>query len=439
MAKTAKTKFQMPKLLKRILIITSIVLASIAIVAFILYKIFVTPEVKVMLSLLNAKDDVKTSFNFYIDDDEKNLLNYVSKESGTSTYNLTIEEAPMFRGVSASLTSTGNKKSSVTNLNAFRIVNIDVYTDKTETLVNLPLLDTGIRIPKKTKKEDWKDSAFADIYNTIPRGKQNEFIKFISDNDIDTTDFFKTANPQLVELIKKVDVSKKGSEKINIGGQKKKAEVFSINFSEADMNKLADIIEKYLKKQNITIPKTLRESLINFSKNNTVLFKIRNLELYEIEIINKNGQKYKLAFTGDKNQFDTTSYYENGKIRLSRVRTTTSGETTDVLTRDGEEFITLVRSKDSSSLVYKDDNKSLSVKAKGMKLYSDELSYDSLEIKLGDHFAVSGEYSLRKNRTDETVEFTKCSNYLDATKLSPEKWTSMVSSISGLFNRIPFF
>lgn len=429
----------MTKKLKKILIIISIVLASILLVGFILYKIFVTPEVKVMLSLVNARNDISTSFNFYIDNDEKSVLNYAFKKSGTSTYDLTLSESPMFEGASASLVTNGNRLSSASELKFNRFIYFNIYTGKSETLVNLPIVDIGIRIPKETKKEDWTDSAFFDAYNALPHTQKPDFIKFISDNNIDINDVFDATKPELINLVKQIDVSKKGNEKVKIGDKEEKAEVFSINLSKTNMNKLADIFESYLKKREIEMPDYIRQTLISFAQDNTLLLKIKSFNIYEAEIVNKDKDTHTLVFSDNKNQFNNVSYLKNNELQFRRVRTEKSGKTTDVLTINNKDILTLERDKDNSSLVFDYGTNTISIKGSGMELTENKLSYDDLKIKIGDSFELSGRYSLEKRTSSTPVEFNKAKEYIDATIVTKEKLDSIISSFTGFLDKIPFF
>ena len=60
----------MSRVLRNVLIVIGGLLAALLLVFFVLYKIFVTPQVKFQLALNNAAEDLSESFDIFTDDDE---------------------------------------------------------------------------------------------------------------------------------------------------------------------------------------------------------------------------------------------------------------------------------------------------------------------------------------------------------------------------------
>ena len=168
----------MTEKLKKILIIIGAVFVSLAVVLFILYKIFVTPNVKAALTLLEAKEDIMTSFDYYLSDDERDIVEFATNLSGESEYNLTFEKSPLFQGNTAVLTTSGNADSSVSKLRFNSLISLDIYADKSSLLINLPVFNGGLKIPYGESLA-LSDSDMTGLFG------------FLTVNNIDS-DFFKT-------------------------------------------------------------------------------------------------------------------------------------------------------------------------------------------------------------------------------------------------------
>ncbi len=429
----------MSKTLKRILIIVSIVLASLSLIVFAVYKIFVTPEIKVQLSLVNAFNDINDSFDFYADDDEEDLLKYVSKNGGKSIYNLNISKSPLFEGASATLTTTGTGNSSVTELDFNKYLKLDIYTTKDEMLINTPLFNGGLKIPFTASESDWENSLFKDAYNALPHSEKPLILMYFSNNGIEASDFIKSNKSELISWVRSINVKKEKSDTVNIGDKEQKAEVFALDITENDTKKLSDIMLGYLNTKGINQVGDIETALSDFIKNNTIVFKIKNFNIYEINIGNKNGDTHIVEFSGKGNQFDIVSYYKNSdkKSAISRIRTKNSSKTVDIMKKGDAEILRFERTKNRSKFKFENDSKEIEITASGMEVDEGELSYDDLEIKIGDNFVISGRYSLARKSKADKLEFNKSGEYIDVTKLPGADWDAISSVLSSAVNLIP--
>ncbi len=413
----------MTEKLKKILIVIGTVFIALAVVLFILYKIFVTPNVKVALMLIEAKEDIATSFDYYLNDDEKDIVEYATNLSGESEYNLTFEKSPLFEGSSAVLTTNGNATASVSKLKFNSLISLDLYADKSNILINLPVFDGGLRIP-------YGESL------TLSDSDSSGLHGFLTASNIDA-DFFKTKKSELIDFIMQADIQINGSDKVKVGNDTKKADVYEIKLTEADMLTLTDIIESYPKAKDSVSKTDIANMLTEFAKNNTIYLKIRNYNLYEISIVGKD--KHTVTFSGEDNQFNSITYSVNGKALLSRKKTTDKDTSTDVITVNGKKLLSLKRNEEDSSLAFNNGKTKIRINATGMNISEDVLSYDNVEFKFGDNFAVSGEYSLRKQTQTSSLNFDNTGKYLDVSKLSPEEWTGITETVTELLENIPFF
>ena len=413
----------MTEKLKKILIVIGAVFVSLAVVLFVLYKIFVTPNVKVALTLIEAKEDIKTSFNYYLNDDERDIVEYATNLSGESEYNLTFEKSPLFEGSSAVLTTEGNADESVSKLEFNSLISLDIYADKSNVLINLPVFDGGLKIPYGESLA-LSESDMTGLYG------------FLTLNNIDS-DFFKTKKPELVDFILQADIKKNGSDKIEVGDSTKKADVYEIKLTEDDMIKLSQIIESYLSAKQTESDTDILNTLTEFAQNNTIYLKIRNYNLYEIGITGKDN--HTVSFSAGANQFNSITYSVNGTAQITREKTSDKDSLTDVITLNGKQLLSLKREDGESSLAYDNGKTKVIINATGMNVSKDRLSYDNVKFSFGDNFVISGEYSLRKRTETTALNFSNTGKYLDVSNLVPDEWAGISDTITDLFENIPFF
>lgn len=413
----------MTEKLKKILIIIGAVFVSLAVVLFILYKIFVTPNVKAALTLLEAKEDIMTSFDYYLSDDERDIVEFATNLSGESEYNLTFEKSPLFQGNTAVLTTSGNADSSVSKLRFNSLISLDIYADKSSLLINLPVFNGGLKIPYGESLA-LSDSDMTGLFG------------FLTVNNIDS-DFFKTKKAELIDFIMQADIQINGTDKVKVGNEEKKADIYEINFTEEEMLALADIIDSYLTAVDSTPDTDIAKTLTEFAENNTIYLKIRNYNLYEISVAGKDT--HTVSFTGKSNQFDRIDYSLNGVVQVSRDKISDRNSITDEITKNGKTILSIERNDIDSSLVYDNGKTIVAINATGMNLSKDRLSYDNVEFSFGDNFTTSGKYSLRKRTETSTLNFSNTGKYLDVSKLSPDEWTGISDTVTDLLENIPFF
>lgn len=423
----------MLKKLKSILIIVASFIASLAIITFVLYKIFVTPQVKVALTLLNAKEDITNSLDFYRSNEEKDIVNIALNQAGESKYAFTAVKSPILENTSAELTTVGNADSSVSKLAFNSLVSLDIYADKSNILINFPLFSGGIKIP-------FEDSnSVSSTTNNEKSASSPSLFAYLLATDTDFTHFFNTKKNELISLLRQTEIKITEKDTVKIGDTEKKADVYEIKLTETDMNTFSEILKSYSEQKNTPLKNDIDKTLIDFAKNNTIYLKIKNYNLYEINIVNRNGENHTVTFSAASNQFDTITYFKNGKTEFTRKRTYDKDETTDILTKNGKKLFSLVRSDEQSSLYLDNDKTKITIIATGMNIAEDTLSYENLELSIGDVFSANGEYSLKKRTSTETVDFNKAGKYLDVSKLSAEDLTDVLSKIADLVKEIPFF
>ena len=413
----------MSRVLRNVLIVIGGLLAALLLVFFVLYKIFVTPQVKFQLALNNAAEDLSESFDIFTDDDEEDLIEYVLKSGGKSTYNMTLTKSPLFEGSSAVLTTEGNADESVSKLEFNSLISLDIYADKSNVLINLPVFDGGLKIPYGESLA-LSDSDMTGLYG------------FLTLNNIDS-DFFKSKKPELVDFIMQADIKKNGSDKVKVGDSTKKADVYEIKLTEDDMIKLSQIIESYLSAKQTESDTEILNTLTEFAKNNTIYLKIRNYNLYEIGITGKDN--HTVSFSAGANQFNSITYSVNGTAQITREKTSDKDSLTDVITLNGKQLLSLKREDGESSLAYDNGKTKVIINATGMNVSKDRLSYDNVKFSFGDNFVISGEYSLRKRTETTALNFSNTGKYLDVSNLVPDEWAGISDTITDLFENIPFF
>lgn len=429
----------MSKTLKKILIITGASLAALFLVFFVLYKIFVTPAMKLQLSLLNAADDVSESFDLFINDDEEDLLEYVLTKGGNSSYNLTLSKSPLLEGSALSLNTVGTAKSAVTELDLNKFLSLDIYSTSDEILINIPFYNGGLKLPLKSDAAVWENSPFKDAYNSLPHFPQSEIAQYIQSNDIDIYEFVKLNKKQLVSWMAHISVSADGSDKVKIGEDEKSASVYKITITKENAEELADILSSYLEKTGKTAQSDIKADVSALLTDTSVIFKVRNFNIYEINILNKDGYSVNLEFFGKGNQFDSISLYENDNTdaAVTRIRKKNSKLTTDTISQGKNELLRLERTKSDSSLIINSDSSKIKVTAKGEEVDENSLSFDTLEISFGDYISVSGRYMLTKRTKNEKADFNKAENYIDITQLSVPDWEDIKEKMISIVGMIP--
>ena len=429
----------MSRVLRNVLIVIGGLLAALLLVFFVLYKIFVTPQVKFQLALKNAAEDFSESFEIFTDDDEEDLIEYVLKSGGKSTYNMTLTKSPLFEGAALSLDTVGNAASSVTKLNFGNNVSLDMYKTDSEILVNIPLYNGGLKIPLNTEPSDWDNSAFKGAYDAFPHFKQSPIMKYFKDNDINCYEFFKLNKKALALWVRNIQVTKEYKDSVNIGGKTKKADVYIFNITPNDADALSQIVLNYLERSGKTENGDIKALVSDFAHNNDILLKVRGSNIYGMEIVNSEGDDVTLEFSGKGNPFNTVSYYKNGDkaSAIVRNRKKNSNKLIDTITQNDSEILRLERTKSLTSLKYNYGSSNIEITANDTDFDENSLVCSDLDVKIGDSFAVSGRYTLTRRSKAEKVDFEKSGEYIDISTMPLPDWEAVSNSLSTIVSHIP--
>ena len=429
----------MSRVLRNVLIVIGGLLAALLLVFFVLYKIFVTPQVKFQLALNNAAEDFSESFEIFTDDDEEDLIEYVLKSGGKSTYNMTLTKSPLFEGAALSLDTVGNAASSVTKLNFGNNVSLDMHKTDSEILINVPLYNGGLKIPLNTAPSDWDNSAFKGAYDALPHFKQSPIMKYFKDNDINCYEFFKVNKKALALWVRNIQVTKEYRDSVNIGGKTKKADVYIFNITPNDADTLSQIVLNYLERSGKTENGDIKALVSDFAHNNDILLKVRGNNIYGMEIVNSEGDDITLEFSGKGNPFNTVSYYKNGDkaSAIVRNRKKNSNKLIDTITQNDSEILRLERTKSLTSLKYNYGSSNIEITANDIDFDENSLVCSDLDVKIGDSFAVSGRYTLTRRSKAEKVDFEKSGEYIDISTMPLPDWEAVSNSLSTIVSHIP--
>ncbi len=429
----------MSRVLRNVLLVIGSSIAALLLVFFVLYKIFVTPQVKFQLALKNAAEDLSESFDIFTDDDEEDLIEYVLKSGGKSTYNMTLTKSPLFEGAALSLDTVGNAASSVTKLNFGNNMSLDMYKTDSEILINIPLYNGGLKIPLNTTPSDWDNSALKGAYDTFPHFKQTPIMKYFKDNDINCYEFFKLNKKALALWVRNIQATKEYKDSVNIGGKTKKADVYIFNITPNDADALSQIVLNYLERSGKTENGDIKALVSDFAHNNDILFKVRGSNIYGMEIVNSEGDDVTLEFSGKGNPFNTVSYYKNGDKASAMVRNRrrNSNKLIDTITQNDSEILRLERTKSLTSLKYNYGSSNIEITANDTDFDENALACSDLDVKIGDSFAASGRYTLTRRSKAEKVDFEKSGEYIDISTMPLPDWEAVSNSLSTIVSHIP--
>lgn len=422
----------MSRTLRRIILIIAVIFILSAAVIFAVYKAVVTPKVKLGLSFINAADDMGDSFDIFIDDDEEELLEYVTKRGGRLSYDFNISKSPLFEGTSGKFIIEGTASESVAELLFGDTLNFDIYKSQEEILINLPLYNGGLKIPRNSDKTLWENSAFSEAYEALPHYEAAAAVKYFKNNRTSIYNFAKANRGKLISWAKDLDAKQEKSEKVTIGSKDKTAQVFSVIITEDSAEKLSQIVDDYIKKNHTGEFSSSSDAIINFAKNGKILLKINNFKIRQVELISPSGDIYTIELTGQGNPFNDITYYKNSDRENAVIRTgrKTSNKITEIVKVGDDRVLSMERTKTKTEFVYDYQGKHIEVTASGNEYDENLLTINDLEIKVANQFSVSGRLSVMRRLASSAPEFVKSGQYIDVTQIPVDEWNIIKSALS---------
>lgn len=444
----------MNKTVKTILITALISVLVICSGIFGIYKYFVTPNRILMLSIINMRSDLTRSFN-YISDDEMDMISEIAEDGGKLEFNGEIEKLSELTNVPLSLTVNSDKKCSVTSLKLYDEFGIDIYKDKTQMLINTPLFSGGgFSIPIADFKTAWSNSIFKDIWTVSTRYSLSDILWDFVKGNINIKSFYSSKSDVIMPVIKEIEVKKDGSSNVMVGSSTKKAKRYTAHISEENMDTLISCFKEYFYSTaygkdkvsgfaeiyGITEQDALNKIFEDISSSFNdfdITFKICDSKIREIFIELADGNNITVAFSGEKNVFDTISYYKNNDVEsaVKRVKSTSQNTVSDIISSAGNNIAVLNDTPSGFEFTFDNDYFTAYINASGKNENDEHISFDNVNINLNNLFVIKGS-CLISEEYDSDFSFTKKGEYVNLLEINQTDWETISGSILNTLNII---
>lgn len=414
----------MKQQLKKVIIIICACVAILAGVLFGMYKIFVTPKVIVGLALNNAKEGITKSTEFFIDSDEKELIQRIRKNGGKTEMNITVSESSFLEGASAEITSNSDGTCAVTEIKFNDYLTLETYKDAERILINTPLFSGGFEVKLDDIEEAIVNSIFKDKIVSSPSAMASSAVLAFMAGDAEV-DF-----DMLKSIASGTDIKKSGKATVIIGSETKKADEYTAHIASEDMDRIINILKAYGKELGIE-EADMENSLQSIRTDCDIAFKIKNFELYEICITTAESEKT-IAFTGDKNQFDTIVYYENDdtKNAVRRYHDQRGNNITEEITVGEKTVLSIDKNIDKTEVRVGSGEYPFVISVSGKNVGDHSLSYQNLEFGLEDRFMITSDLYVSEDY-DADFAFDKSGEYIDLFSITQDAW----SAVSGVLTQ----
>ncbi len=407
--------------LKKVVIIICICAAIVAAMLFGLYKIFVTPEVIVGLALNNAIEDIAKSTDFFANTDEKEVVQRVMKNGGKAEMNISISESALLDGVSAQVTSNSDGSCAVTEINVNEYLTLMAYKDDERILINTPLFNGGFEIQTENMETAIADSVFADKIVASPETlAAPTVIRYITGGaGIAGLDI-----KELKAVADNIEIKRSGRGSVLTGGKTRKADEYTAHITSDDMGIIIDVLKKYGKEYRIT-EADMENILQGLRTDCDVTFKIRSFELYEVCIATPEGKKT-ISFTGEKNQFDNMTYYENDDLKNSvkRYHDRRGNNITETITVGDKTVLSIDTNIDKTEIRIGSGENPFVMFISGKNAGDYYVSCQSLEFGLEDRFMITSDLYLTEVY-DEDFAFDKSGEYVNLFTITQDAWAAV--------------
>lgn len=433
--------------LKKIIIWVCAVLAVIGAVLFGLYKIFVTPQRIVMLTMMNVQDDLEQSFEYMWDSDYEIIKDYF-KDGGNMEMNLVLSDAPILNDMPVNIEVNKDKSCSVTEVGLYDKFNFELYRDDSEVYINTPLFGGGFKLPVKSFGAEWNKSIFKDIVKVSPDYGAKEIARDFMTGNYDAENFLKSKGKELLNAVNDINVTKNGKSKVTVSGNEKKADEYSVKLTKETYDRFAEILMSYMfstgygsglvsdlaSSGGITeddVKNSIKSELDKYSYERDVTLKIVNMTLREIVITKDDGNKTTIAFEGEKNAFDIIKYYinDNELDALLRLKSRVGRNVTDSISVGDKILLSLEMKGSGFELNADTDNINLIIQANGKKGYDDVIMFENFELEAQGLLKLSGTLKI-SDEYDKDFSFNKTGEYVNLLAVTQEDWEAVSKTLT---------
>lgn len=420
-------------------------------VLFGLYKIFVTPQRMVLLTLMDVPEDFEDSFEYLWEADNEVIKDFF-KHGGNIQMDLTLSDAAILNDMPVSIEINKDKNCSVTEVGLYDKFDFSMYKDDSEVFINTPLFSGGFKIPVKSFNYDWNKSLFKDVVKVSPEYGAAQIAKDFALGHYNAENFIKSNGNEIIELVESIDVEKDGSSEVSVSGGTKKAGEYSMKVSKEQYDRFADILMSYIKNsqygseliediaksRGITEEEAesyIRSGLDKYSYNRHIILKISNMKLREVVIMKEDGGRSTISFEGEKNAFDVIKYYTDDNIRdaVLRMKSRIGRDVTDSVSI-GEGTIISLETKNSGFKIYfKLDDLNVNIKAEGKSGNDDLITFENFEFEIADVMKLKGNLKI-SDEYDKDFAFGKTGEYVDLLSIDQEEWDAVSSTLTDALN-----
>ncbi len=393
-------------------------------VLFGLYKIIVTPKVIVGLALNNAMEDIAKTTDFFVDSDEKEVVERVIKNGGSLTMNSTVLKSKYIEGAEATITSNSDGVCSVTEIEFNEYLKIETYKDAERILVSTPLFGGGFEIKLEDLEGAIENSVFRDKTEASPETMAASAVVAYISEGVSAEKFYSHNMEELQAITDSVKVEKNGKSSVMTGSKTKKADEYTVHLSRDDMDSIVAMLKAYV--TGFGIDEANAEAVLSSLVDECdIVFKIKNLELYEI-CINTSGTERVIAFTGTGNRFDSIFYYENDDIEnaVKRYHDRRGNNITEKISVGDKTVLFVERGKDKTDIRIGSGSNPFVISASGKNVGDYYFSYRSFEFGIEDRFIITSDLYVSEDY-DEEFSFDKSGEYIDLFGMTESDWKAV--------------
>lgn len=422
---------------KKILFAAGLLIAGLLVLAFVLYKIFVTPKVVVGLALNNAKKDLTQSMEYFVDENEKEIIQYIRKNGGKTEMDFEISKSGILEGVQASVVSNSDGRCSVSEINFNSLFSVETYKDNEQLLINTPIPGGHFKIEFENIDEEAKKSVFGDKIFSSPETVASPGVLALVTGEIGTEDFFGRNYNELKKI--KYDVKKSGTGKVLIGNKTERADIYTVHIEKKDMERLVGLIKKYCAEFGIQ-ENTVGKVLKGMNSDCDVEFKIRNFRIYEVKLRLSESTVKTAAFTGEENSFDSIVCYENDDIKnaLRRHHEKSGNKISEEITLGDNLLFSFEKELNNTELCIGSGKNPFVIRTNGKNIGNNYIEYDDLEFGIEDKFMISSRIRLSKEY-DEDFSFAKADKYIPIFGVSEREWNALSGFAGGVADTLKNF
>lgn len=426
-----KKKKDMSRTFKRLLIIVVSVVAAAALASFVLYKIFVTPNRIVLLSMARTIGSAQKTMNF-AGDDEKELLGRIVANGGSVEMDAEFKDVPIIKTLSTSVSLNSNGKNTVTDIKLARFINMSVYKDDEQILINSPIGE--YKMPVRDFAEGWDASIFKDMAPLpVHHSGPLAMVKLLG-SGMSPGEFYNQYKNELVSLIEDCEVKRTGRASVMTGADTVRAKEYTLKLKKSDSEQILNMLVEYIEKKNGMHESDgtaeVKQMLAGYVDDYTIVFRIKKFTVYEVDFKDSEGNTITISLTGGGNPADNIMLRSNDGTEIRRIHGGQGGKVTERIEKNGDAVLKYESDNNGFELYMDLGDHDLRLKTAGRKMDRNSLEYGSIDFEIEDSIKFEGDIEISEEY-DKDYTFINRGGYKNLLEITESEWNTISAVFTG--------